>query len=108
RYGFADRSAAIGTGGSSRDTRIADARVVASAGRYFRLTRNVNSPACASSIPATPVISSAASPCASQPSFLAISPSFMVALLASTAEPLYKRRGKTEKGRRKREDGSGS
>src|SRR5580704_17106201 len=65
------------TAPASGATRIAEARVVWSAGRYLRFARKVRSPGLASSIPATPRISILGSPSTLQPSFSAISRSFI-------------------------------
>src|SRR5271154_5331867 len=76
-------------GASSFETMIAEARVESRAGRYLRFTRKVRSPARASSMPATPRISSWASPSSSQPSSFATSPSFIAVHLVFSSWQMY-------------------
>src|ERR1700735_1999961 len=76
-WGFDERGGSMRIAPASFATIIAEAFVVDNKGRYLRLERNVSSPGFASSIPATPVISTSGSPSSWQPRILAISSSFM-------------------------------
>src|SRR5208337_1639637 len=62
RYGFLLRSMPVEMAGKSSETITAEAEVVLAAAAYFGLAMNVIWPAEASSIPATPVISTSGSP----------------------------------------------
>src|SRR6185369_12436128 len=77
RYGSAVCSTASRGAAASSRSRTAEARVVASAGRYFELATNVRSPGPASSMPATRTMSISPSPSRRQASRSASSLSFI-------------------------------
>ena len=86
--GFSERRSAWPLAGKSGATMMAAALVLAAAGVYFGLVRNVNCVGPASSTPAIPVISNSAGTfSAVAPIDLAISSSFILQIPAASSGP---------------------